>query len=294
LYDLANAPVEVAAAKRARVAKISFMNQMAFRRLGLPMLLLTLLVLNFSNFSKAQQIETHNKRSYFFTDTLLNLFHAPPDSAKSRVYWFWEFNRVTKAGITRDLEQFKAKGISGVNLICTGGYAGKEPLPGVPFLGKEWRTLFRYAVSKANKLHIEIGFNLAGGWTMMGPSVTKDNAMKKVVSAELRVLGPVKFSGTLPQAETVEAYYHDIMVQAFRVPDSTKAIDPKTIIDLTNKLATNGHFEWDVPVGKWVILRTGYTLTGATWSKWHAYPEGDTFKGGEGYEIDYLSMRRKV
>ena len=35
--------------------------------------------------------------------------------------------------------------------------------------------------------------------------------------------------------------------------------------------------------GKWVILRTGYTLTGATWSKWHAYPEGDTFKGGEGY-----------
>ena len=269
--------------------KISFMNQTAFRQLGLSMLLLTLFVLNFSNFCKAQQIKTHNKRSNFFADTLLNLFHVPPDAAKSRVYWFWEFNRVTKAGITRDLEQFKAKGISGVNLICTGGYAGKEPLPGVPFLGKEWRTLFRYAVSEANKLHIEIGFNLAGGWTMMGPSVTKDNAMKKVVSAELQVSGPVKFSGTLPQAESVEGYYHDILVQAFRVPDSTKAIDPQTIIDLTNKLATDGHFEWDVPEGKWVILRTGYTLTGATWSKWHAYPEGDTFKGGEGYEIDYLS-----
>ena len=70
------------------------MNQMAFRQLGLTMLLLSLFVLNFLNFGKAQQI---------------NLFHAPPDSAKSRVYWFWEFNRVTKAGITRDLEQFKAK-----------------------------------------------------------------------------------------------------------------------------------------------------------------------------------------
>ena len=31
------------------------------------------------------------------------------------------------------------------------------------------------------------------------------------------------------------------------------------------------------------------TLTGHPWSKWHAYPKGDTFEGGDGYEIDYLS-----
>src|SRR5580693_1228351 len=55
-------------------------------------------------------------------------FAAPPDSAKPRMYWFWIYNRVDKAGITRDLEQFKAKGISGVNLICNGGYAGTAPL----------------------------------------------------------------------------------------------------------------------------------------------------------------------
>ena len=41
-------------------------------------------------------------------------FAAPPDDAKPRVYWFWIYNHVDKAGITRDLEQFKAKGISGV------------------------------------------------------------------------------------------------------------------------------------------------------------------------------------
>jgi hypothetical protein len=40
-------------------------------------------------------------------------FAAPPDSAKPRVYWFWIYNDVDKAGITRDFEQFKAKGISG-------------------------------------------------------------------------------------------------------------------------------------------------------------------------------------
>ena len=220
---------------------------------------------------------------------LRSSFVTPPDSAKPRVYWFWVYNRVDKAAIKEDLEQFKAKGISGVNLICTGGYAGKAPLPGVPFLGDQWRELFRYAVTEANKLHVEIGFNLAGGWTMMGPWVTKDNAMKKVVSSAKSVPGGSRFAGTLPQPDTVEGYYHDILVQAFRVKDSTKNIEPGTLIDLTDHMGPDGHFEWDVPPGNWVILRTGYTLTGSTWSKWHAYPEGDTFLGGEGYEIDYLN-----
>ena len=214
-------------------------------------------------------------------------FVSPPDYAKPRVYWWWLYNRVDKAAIKEDLEEFKAKGISGVNLICTGGYAGKAPLPGVPFLGDEWRELFRYTVAKANKLHIEIGFNLAGGWTMMGPWVTKDNAMKKVVSSAKSVPGGTRFSGTLSQPETVGGYYHDILVQAFRIKDSTKNIEPGTLIDLP--LSPDGHVEWDVPPGNWVILRTGYTLTGSTWSQWHAYPDGDTFLGGEGYEIDYLN-----
>lgn len=254
-------------------------------------LLLSILIfiLGIGGNSPAQSIKYPAKKNTTAPDILLRSFIAPPDPAKLRVYWFWIYNRVDKAGITRDLEEFKAKGISGVNLICNGGYAGKEPLPGVQFLGKEWRELFRHAVRETKRLHIELGFNLAGGWTLMGPSVTKDNAMKKVVSAELKVSGPGKLSTSLPQPQIVEGYYHDIIVQAFRLRRGTKEIDPKTVTDLTAKLGANGHFEWDIPAGNWVILRTGYTLTGHPWSKWKAYPEGDTFKGGEGYEIDYLS-----
>jgi hypothetical protein len=223
------------------------------------------------------------------TDTLLRSFVSPPDDAKPRVYWWWLFNRVDSAAIKLDLEEFKAKGISGVNLICTGGYAGKTPLLGIEWLGDKWRDLFRYAVTLANKLHIEIGFDMAGGWTMMGPWVTRDNAMKKIVSIGMNVTGPARFSDTLPRPAIVDGYYHDILIQAFRIKDSTKKIESGTLIDLTSRLQPDGHVEWQVPEGRWVILRTGYTLTGATWSKWHAYPEGDTFEGGDGYEIDYLN-----
>jgi hypothetical protein len=219
-------------------------------------------------------------------------FISPPDSAKPRIYWFWLFNRVDSAGIKRDLEQFKAKGINGVNLICTGGYAGAAPLLGVKYQSPQWWGLFRYAVKKAKQLHIEFGFNLsAGGWTMEGPWVTPDNAMKKIVHAEVEFTGPVAIAQKLPQPQIVDGYYHDIAVQAFRQGTDNK-VEAASVIDLTARMKLNGELDWAVPDGKWVILRTGYTLTGTMWSKWHAYPttpEADTFEGGEGYEIDYLN-----
>lgn len=220
---------------------------------------------------------------------LSDLFVSPPDHAKPRVYWWWLYNRVNKGSITRDLEEFKAKGISGVNLICTGGYAGKEALLGVEWLGPEWRALYRHAIREAKRLNIEIGFNLAGGWTMMGPWVTPDKAMKKVVQSEQIVTGPVTFSKEFPQPETVDNYYHDVWVQAFKIERQTKTVHPETAIDITDCISSDGRLHWDIPEGDWLILRTGYTLTGHPWSKWHAYPKGDTFEGGDGYEIDYLS-----
>ncbi|HEY4414984.1 MAG TPA: glycosyl hydrolase [Verrucomicrobiae bacterium] len=221
--------------------------------------------------------------------TLERDFATPPDTAKPRVYWFWVYNRVNKAGIKRDLEQFKAKGIAGVNLICTGGYAGTSPLPGVKYQSPEWWELFRYAIQEAKRLDIEVGFNLsAGGWVMEGPWVTPDNAMKKVVQADLNVIGPKKFSGKLPQPETVDGYYHDYCVQAIPHVGAEAAVDLKEIIDLTDKLKADGQLDWDVPAGQWTILRTGYTVTREGQFK-HAYPHGDTYEGGNGYQIDYLN-----
>lgn len=220
---------------------------------------------------------------------LATQFTNPPDSAKPRVYWFWIYNRVDKAGITRDLEEFKAKGISGVNLICNGGYAGAAPLPGVRYQSPEWWDLFRHATKEAKRLKMEMGFNLsAGGWVMCGPWVTPDGAMKKVVQADLNAEGPGKFSGNLPQPETVDHYYRDYCVQAIPRKGAGIAINPKEIIDLTDKLKPDGSLVWDVPQGQWTILRTGYTVTAEGQFK-HPYPNGDMFEGGNGYQIDFLS-----
>jgi len=49
-------------------------------------------------------------------DILRGSFIFPPDHAKPRTYWWWLFNRVDKEGITRDLEEFKAKGDLAVSI----------------------------------------------------------------------------------------------------------------------------------------------------------------------------------
>ena len=49
----------------------------------------------------------------------------------------------------------------------------------------------------------------------------------------------------------------------FPVLPAGAAIDPSRIIDLTGKLTAEGRLTWDVPAGRWTILRFGRTTTGA-------------------------------
>jgi len=64
---------------------------------------------------------------------------------------------------------------------------------------------------------------------------------------------------------------------------ATSAIAAADVVDLTSKMAKDGTLAWDVPPGKWTILRMGYSLTGAK-----NRPAPPT---GSGYEVDKLSRK---
>ena len=64
---------------------------------------------------------------------------------------------------------------------------------------------------------------------------------------------------------------------------SQEAIARKDVLDLTSKMRKDGTLDWNVPAGRWVILRMGYSLTG---EKNHpATPEAT------GLEVDKLSRK---
>jgi hypothetical protein len=59
------------------------------------------------------------------------------------------------------------------------------------------------------------------------------------------------------------------------------AVRKSDVVDLTSKMRTDGRLDWTPPTGRWVILRLGYSLTGARNSP--ASPEAT------GLEVDKLS-----
>ncbi|MDR2287514.1 MAG: glycoside hydrolase family 2 [Prevotellaceae bacterium] len=63
--------------------------------------------------------------------------------------------------------------------------------------------------------------------------------------------------------------------------DASLAIDPKNVVDISDKLAADGTLTWDVPEGDWVIMRTGMVPTGMQ--------NSPAVEGGAGPEVDKLS-----
>jgi hypothetical protein len=131
-------------------------------------------------------------------DLRKNFLH-PPDAVKSSCYWWWFNGLVDKEGITRDLEQYRAKGMGEVLLVNSAGGLGGVPYPqGVKLFTEEWKELYRHAMKEAKRLKIGVGINLCSGWCMGGPWIKPENSGRWYLQSELVVTGGQKFSGKLP------------------------------------------------------------------------------------------------
>lgn len=161
-------------------------------------------------------------------DALAQGFANPPHEARPGVFWWWLESQATKAAITRDLEQLKAKGFVRLNLFDAGSsnYQVVERTPAGPVFGsKEWIELFVHALKEADRLGIEITTNICSGWNPGGPSVKVEDAMKHLVWSETVVTGPAKFDGVLEQPKGEG--YRDVMVQAFKLRAPAAAAEEK-------------------------------------------------------------------
>ena len=260
---------------------------------------------------------------------LEEIFRHPPMATRPSCYWWWLNNLVDKAGITRDLEEFKAKGLGGVMLVCSGNWsAAAPPQRGPSLLSPEWRELYRHTLKEAARLGLEVSVNFcASGWTMGGPWITPEFNGRWFVQSELALTGPQRFSGKLPRPDPRGGYkppymlnvqasmnwpkdkmdYRDnaivavretdkqanllgeergkwldaksnrkdghVFIKAMEVMEPTlipwvtlptdKPPQPSEVIDLTDRVKSDGSLDWEVPEGKWVVIRTGHVATGA-------------------------------
>lgn len=237
-------------------------------------------------------------------------FAKPPTWARPWFYWFTLSGNLTKEGITADLEAMARVGIGGVLYmeVDQGAPKGKAD-----FAGPLWRELFAHSCHEAHRLGLEISMNNDAGWCGSGgPWIPPELSMQKVVWSETIVEGGRPFAGALPQPQTTNQFYRDIAVLAmpappddqFRVKDieakasfraknfahsssrfpdapHTAVIPRDEIQDVSAKLDAAGKLTWDVPAGKWLVIRFGHTTTGV-----NNKPAPDS---GRGLECDKFS-----
>ncbi len=175
-------------------------------------------------------------------DALEDSFVTPTDATRPRCYWYWLDGHVSKEGITKDLEAMKRVGIGEGYIGIIHGMSTLPANPDLKPLSDTWWETVTHAIREGGRLGVDVGFFNSPGWSESGgPWVKPTQAMRYVVTPEVRIRGPVKYHKQLP---TPGENFQQIAVMAFpaptgeEIPKGKETRTPSTVtIELDTPLA---------------------------------------------------------
>ncbi len=164
-------------------------------------------------------------------------FQDPDQASGVNCWWWWLNGNVNRAAITKDLEAMKARNFHGAMIFDAGGHnqRGNRDIPDGPLYGSDpWNELFVFALDEAERLGLEMGFNIQSGWNLGGPRVMPQYAAKQISYSQAKVSGDKSISVQLEQPESRFGFYKDIAVLTFPLKASNRI--QEGISDLNLKL----------------------------------------------------------
>lgn len=212
-------------------------------------------------------------------------FRIPPDEAKPWAYWWWLKGNVSEGSITRDLEAMKRMGFAGLLMFDARGYHEDHvppPESRMDFMGPEWRRMLKFAISEADRLGLQTSVNLSScAGALKGPWLVGNDAPKQLLWTSLETRGGRTLRCRLPRPEAARSW--GVALVAVRHAESNPAAaaaegaateknaswggwqtvqgqpDPKRlaaeVVDLSGKIDAQGQLAWDVPEGRWRLIR---------------------------------------
>ena len=142
-------------------------------------------------------------------------FKNPSPTAHVHTWWHWMDGRITREGITKDLESMKQQGIVQTTILNVGMSAGKDlAVEQIKFNTEQWYGMFQWALQEANRLGITIGVHNCDGWSESGgPWITPEISMKKFVFSKTAV-NKNQPKIKLPQPACETSFYREVAVIA--------------------------------------------------------------------------------
>lgn len=208
-------------------------------------------------------------------DTLYANFVNPPNDSSPGVYWCWLNGDVTRESLTSDLEAMKSKGINRAEIWDVAAVHNPNNMlgkAGGTFLGDSSVALIRYAMKEGKRLQMQIGLVASSGWNAGGSWVTPDWASKALYFSQTIVesnnkeqaiaVNFPKVSAECPLAANGKPiWYKEAGIVAVPFNAEKNITSVNQIIDLSQYF-NNDKLTWEVPQGKWAILRFICSNTG--------------------------------
>ncbi len=155
-------------------------------------------------------------------------FENPPNGARPRVWWHWMNGNISEQGIKLDLDWMHRSGLGGVT-IFEGAINTPQVVPQrLIYMTPEWKQAFKYAVTTAHGLGLEVAIASSPGWSETGgPWVPAAQGMKKLVWSATRVRGGEPFSGKLAHPPQVDGTFQNYQTPGRRGPDGQIVVPPE-------------------------------------------------------------------
>jgi hypothetical protein len=201
-------------------------------------------------------------------------FKNPPLSARPKALWPWVNGNFSFSQITYELEQAKQKGMGGFDIWDVGAMVDNNNIlpTGPAFLSDESVQGIAFAVKEAERLNMELGLITSSSWNAGGAWIKPEHAAMGLFKKDTVVTGPVLFNSAIPfpvvapgsrdvnynlvpknPATGLPVFYKDIASIAYQLNDNGAIGNMKNIIVLSN--GGNEKLQWQVPTGKWHIVR---------------------------------------
>jgi hypothetical protein len=157
---------------------------------------------------------------------------AWPVTSESRPWtrWWWLGSEVDEANLTRELEQFRAAGLGGVEICPIYGVVGREDQD-VAFLSPRFMQLLGHTLAEGRRLGLGVDFTTGTGWPFGGPWVSDADASSRLELARRELV-----DGRL--AEPLPAGRPQYVVAISTSGERT---------ELTSRVGADGRVEWSAP-----------------------------------------------
>jgi hypothetical protein len=243
-----------------------------------------------------------------FSNLAFTQLQWPPIKQETKPWsrWWWMGNILPELDLTQAMEEYFKAGLGGLEITPIYGIRGYEE-KFINFLSPEYVNKLDYTLKEAKRIGLGIDMATGTGWPFGGPWINSQDACKYMTYKTYNL----KTGESLNK--NIEFIQKTLVRAVNRIIDISELVDPinenkdlqslaldqvrfpkplplqllmayddkETILDLTEKVDTNGILSWTAPQGNWTLY--------ALFQGWHGKMVERAGPGGEGNVIDHFS-----